>query len=233
MADIVKTICLDFYGLPGSGKSTLSHLVAERLRKSATVSEPSYALDHGCSTFGRIIGKLYAVIKLLIKEPILFWKIINIIKNCGFKIYNKVFYLHLLNICYKIKSLNNSSSDFVVFDQGLWQSAMSLFYRKDNKSYFLNVYDKLQSLVNKNVKFVNVKIMVDIDTAIERMDNRHTNISRVQLLKNEDRIAELKEQNLMIEKIPSISFVVDSGNMDEDGCVNSIILWLNDFMEFS
>ena len=38
---------IEFYGLPGSGKSTLSHIVAERLRSEGyAVEEPSYDIDH-------------------------------------------------------------------------------------------------------------------------------------------------------------------------------------------
>lgn len=223
-------VCLDFYGLPGSGKSTISHLVAEKLRGKAIVVEPSYELDHGCSLIKRLAGKSNAVMVLVLKHPKVFLKIVNIITSCGFKGSDYAFYIHLLNICYKILSLKKIDERILIFDQGLWQSTMSLFYRKDDKADFLNVYDKLQSLVNRNVTIVNIKIMVDIDTAIDRMDNRHTNISRVQLLSDEDRIVELKELSLMIERIPATSFVVDSGKMDEHTCANKIILGLNEFI---
>lgn len=54
-----ETVILDFFGVPGSGKTTKSHEIAESYRrKGKLVVEPSYDLDHCRSSWKRKISKL-------------------------------------------------------------------------------------------------------------------------------------------------------------------------------
>lgn len=227
MENTIKTICLDFYGLPGSGKSTISHLLAEHLGRNHTVLEPSYKFDHTNSKIRRVLGKLLAVFKLMVLYPKSFSQVVCIIKKCGYNIAYRDFYLHLLNTCFKIYVLKRVRYDFVIFDQGLMQAVISLFYRRGNDVSFHNIYNDFCSLVADSVKMVEVYIKVDIDTAIKRMDNRNTNISRVQLLNRTERIVELKKQLLMMNSFENNEYVYDSGCLCIDDCVNDILNNLN------
>ena len=59
MENNIDVYCIDFYGLPGSGKSTISHLLADKLRGEVDVIEPSFHIDHDYSVIERIIKKKY------------------------------------------------------------------------------------------------------------------------------------------------------------------------------
>lgn len=222
MENNIESICLDLYGLPGSGKSTISHMLAEKLHGEINVCEPSYNIDHQKSVICRIYNKSFEVVSLLLLHPCVFISIVTIIRRCGYTPLNHVFYIHLLNICYKIGILITPPKGYIIFDQGLWQSVMSLYYQKKDKSTMVDVYRQLYKLTSKNLYTINIYISVDIETAIKRMDSRHTNISRVQKLNAEERTEELKEQLLMIEKIFNTSLAVDSGRKSINECVGII-----------
>ena len=49
---------VEFWGLPGSGKSYYSHKVADKLRKEGyKIKEPSWMLDHTYGKYHRAIKK--------------------------------------------------------------------------------------------------------------------------------------------------------------------------------
>ncbi len=219
MENRLEVFCLDFYGLPGCGKSTISHLLADKIRCEANVIEPSYHIDHGYSTVGRFIKKSLKAIGLFVFHPRLFVSIAKVIASCGYNCLNKDFYIHLLNIAYKIGVLNAPPKGFVIFDQGLWQSVISLFYRKEDVSSMVSIFNRLNSLISERVQYVSVYIQVDVETAIERMDTRHAAISRVQLLNNDDKTDELKKQLSIMEGLPSPRIIVNSAKNDINGCV--------------
>lgn len=220
-------ICLDFYGLPGSGKSTISHLVAEKLRIKTIVVEPSYHLDHSFKAGGRFIRKCLKTLSLLLRCPRVFFSVNKVIKTCGYNCFCKDFYIHLLNISYKVGVLRNPPKGYVVFDQGLWQSVISLFYRKEDLSLIIYTYDHLRSLANPAIRFVDIYIQVGTGDAIERMDSRNAAISRVQLLSEVERIAELDKLLEIMDGLPSPRIVVDSSHNDVKSCVNYLINNLN------
>lgn len=227
MEDNLKTICLDFYGLPGCGKSTISHLLANELRKDFKVAEPSYEMDHGHSVTGRLIRKSFETFRLLINKPRSFFSLVRLLKDCGFIFHRKDFYIHLLNISYKINSLNNPSAHFVIFDQGLWQSAVSLYYMKERKEDVVEAYKKLLSIVTHSVRYSNMYIQVDINTAIERMDTRKAANSRVQLLDECSRLNELSNLLALMEDLPNPRFIINSAQNDQSSCVDSILKMIN------
>ena len=56
-------VILEFFGMPGSGKSTVSHLLAERLRGNGyTVIEPSWLIDNKKSKVKRLCKKMLLAI---------------------------------------------------------------------------------------------------------------------------------------------------------------------------
>jgi len=223
MENRIDKVCLDFYGLPGCGKSTISHLLANELRKNFIVVEPSYDMDHGHSVVGRLLRKSFETILLLLRYPRSFYSLFSLIKGCGYSCLKKDFYINLLNISYKINSLKKQSAHYIIFDQGLWQSVVSLFYMKENKEDVIVAYNKLLSIVPNSVCYTNIYVQVDTDTAIKRMDNRKAAISRVQLLDEISRMKELQNQLTLMEDLPNPRLIVNSVQNDSSSCVKSIL----------
>jgi deoxyadenosine/deoxycytidine kinase len=63
-------VCVEFLGLPGVGKSTLSHRVAQILiQKGIRVEQISYQLSHRHSRSKRVVIKLYYVICEILLHP--------------------------------------------------------------------------------------------------------------------------------------------------------------------
>ena len=126
---------IEFCGLPGTGKSTVSHILAQRLRECGqNVIEPSYDLDHKSSPFVRIARKTfkagsYAIfdldflkvgIKLLKTQPV----------KSSIKLVTNYYYL-------KNFIINSQIDKPLIFDQGLVQSIWSLLYGNESISTFV------------------------------------------------------------------------------------------------
>jgi thymidylate kinase len=63
-------LIVEFIGLPGSGKSTLSHAVARFLRDAGeSVSERSFEIAHEHGTAGRLLAKLRLFCRTLCRNP--------------------------------------------------------------------------------------------------------------------------------------------------------------------
>lgn len=194
MEDSVKTpLFVEFYGLPGSGKSTLSHIVAERLRgEGYTVDEPSYDTDHQHPLPKRlkkiIVGAYwfafhhaqYCCAKIIVQQNGYtgmgaFKQIVNVIKKM--RIYD-----------------SRKASEIVIMDQGVVQAAISLSMYGKVKAH--DNLKRLLSLMPNAAEALRVYIDVDIETAIARMNDRITNDSRVE---------KLKDQNLKVEMLLRIN----------------------------
>lgn len=65
-----RSAVIEFIGLPGVGKSTLSHGVAEILQQRGwRVEQPSYSVDHEMRTWERLLFKLRLVLAEAIFHP--------------------------------------------------------------------------------------------------------------------------------------------------------------------
>ncbi len=82
--DLNKPIIIDFFGLPGCGKSTVSHMLAEELRKQGkVVSEPSYDTDHKLSQVKRKTNKIISFSTYAVSHPVKTWKLYGTIRKAG------------------------------------------------------------------------------------------------------------------------------------------------------
>ena len=110
---------VDFFGLPGSGKSVLSHLVAEQLKKVGyTVNEVSYNMDHYHGKKIRTLLKVKYTILLLVYYPQIFFHLFITIIRKRQSLLSVNFYSYLFNIGYKVYEVkHNETADIIIFDE--------------------------------------------------------------------------------------------------------------------
>ena len=204
---ISPQVCIDFYGLPGSGKSTISHIVAEKLRnKGWDIKEVSYEMDHSNSSSYRIIKKFSYTIFFLISRPIVFFKLVKTIADNGGDIFRNI-----VNLSYKVVNLG-SNKQIVLFDEGFCQAVLSISLGSPN--YDKDIYAKLSKAIKNNREVINVYLNTDYHTAIQRIFYRQDGLSRVEKLSEEDMKNLLKYQAVICDMLPSSIVLNDSENID-------------------
>ena len=197
-----RPLFFEFFGLPGCGKSTVSHAIAMLLRENGySVKEPSYRIDHQ-----------KRIIKRLLKFAIVCWwylfhhkeycSIRNIVRLNDYMGLEEL--LQISNIIQKVRIYNNKvNSHIFIWDQGLVQAAISLSI-KGAVSAGEN-YNNLKLLIRRDVMMVPIYMPVAIDVALKRMSERPTNDSRVEeLVVHEQKVALLKRYQEGIDSIGSL-----------------------------
>lgn len=173
MAD--NLVIIDFFGLPGSGKSNRAHLLAEKLRNNGKwVTEPSYNMDHLNSCLSRKIKKFVAVVKYSLFDIKQSKQIIQLILANG---YNKPLSQYV-NLAYKIMACKKALGkfDYIVFDEGINQSAVSLSV---NSSIKANInFDCLKRIIE--CKIISIFVNATVEDALKRMEVRGEKLSRVE-----------------------------------------------------
>ena len=200
----MEAINIEFYGLPGSGKSTISHELANKLRNQGyNVLEPSYKIDNQNIIIRKII-KIYYYIKMFIFENDKYKKIKKITTKSGYKgieVFRQISNISPKIILYR-KQYKNS---IYIWDEGLVQSAISLsFINKKNIENNKSLY----KMINTNIKKIYIK--AKISDSINRMKYRDKHDSRIEKI-NDDKLKNMENINYCISKIESdISIENDS-----------------------
>lgn len=167
---------LDFYGLPGSGKSTLSHKLYED-RRYKKIIEPSYKLDHNYHWSIRKILKILILFRLLLYRPVVLIKIYKILQNNSLMIYD--FISALLNISYKYYAIfKNLNKEYIIFDQGIIQDSISICYNSPER--LIDNLEALVSILPNDIYLQPIFIDVNVETCMKRMAKRASNDSRVE-----------------------------------------------------
>lgn len=174
---MTKCVHVEFYGLPGSGKSTISHMVAKELRaKGFDVCEPSFNSDHMLHPIVRKIFKLYKTILFSLRYPRLVKEIYELLCQ-GKKIELLCFLKHFLNIAPKFICYLDSQRKIYIWDEGLVQSSIAATL--DNHTNTDVVANELIS-ISGDKKIIKVYTKIDIDTALKRLEGRVKHDSRVE-----------------------------------------------------
>ncbi len=168
--------CYDFFGMPGSGKSTVSHAFAEALReKGEVVVEPSFNLDRMSGLKRQILKIIFACL-YSIQNPSHIGKIqklININGYCG--IHEKI--SQYVNLAIRLRDVNKSikHNSVTILDQGIYQASISLSQKHgtDVKKN-LNEIKKMLS-----VEITPIYVDVCMEIVIQRLTERNTFLSRI------------------------------------------------------
>lgn len=184
-------IILDYYGIPGSGKTTKSHEKANDCRKKGmTIVEPSYDLDHRHNVMARKLYKLLMTAHIFFSHHNTFSKIQKIVKENGYKsFYDQL--RHIANIASKLFVIDKyrQTTDCLIFDEGLAQAAISLSVNshisaEDNLKHILVLIDNAPE-----IHWVRVKVSIEI--ALQRIMKRDTRDTRIEAMKTQQEKEEL------------------------------------------
>lgn len=208
-----NTIFLEFYGLPGSGKSTISHLVAEELRKQGKkVIEPTYDSDHRYSSSIRKWIKLIKLIRYGVFNPRKYNKLSKLIRANGYGGTDVL--SQAVNIAPKLWEYEHARTEYVVFDEGLTQSAISLVKNKGNSSE--NERKLYELCKHRKVKKIYIKVFPE--TALSRMAGRQKHDSRIEEIRDDaERYSKLREIERLCESI-STNIIVDDETKEISVC---------------
>lgn len=175
-----KSLHIEFYGLPGCGKSTVSHIIAERLRKDGyEIFEPTYEMDHNLNPMMRKLRKLWKTVKYLIFNKESYLALKKIITKCEYKSQREI-WKQLVNIIPKIIDYNQNTAGVYIWDEGLIQSCISLTINSN-----IDIYDIISEILPSSESIFKIYLKTDKETALLRMQNRETNDSRIEKERNE------------------------------------------------
>ena len=176
MAD--HLICIDLFGIPGSGKSLLSHHVAGFLRaRGYRVEEPSYRLDHDLPKLRRLFAKWRCTRQLFRKEPAMKQALLRLVSDCGYR--GKEGWKQLLNVGYKLFLLHHATSQVLIFDEGILQSSISLSFKGALPE--TEIFSRLSSLAGP-YPCIPVRLACPVPLALQNLAGRATHDSRVEQL---------------------------------------------------
>ena len=170
---------VEFMGLPGSGKSYLSHKVAEVLRAEGfEIVEPSWKLDHEYWKLSRVVRKMWM--------GCLFWifqfgksvRLTNTVNTCGLQKDDEKRITR--NLLYKAYLLTFHKKGILFFDEGIAQMAVSMAV--DSGMRAQKIYDDLMDILSFNQKNLVVKIDCDVETALLNMELRKSRDSKADRL---------------------------------------------------
>ena len=170
---------IEFFGLPGSGKSTLSRLAADRLRaRGIIVDEITYDLDHGQPRLGRRLAKFAHSIRYAVMSPRrAFSDLIRIAAtrqarptDLGKSIFNWMFIASLA-------SRKRSATRITILDQGVAQALWSIGFAAQREDWL----DLLLAETHGAALMPDLVIQVraDIQTIGGRLATRERAVSRM------------------------------------------------------
>lgn len=209
-----KLILLEFNGIPGSGKTTLSNRIITNMK------DMNYAIE----SYHRVIKKptrknlrhltwyLFSIKPSSYKMG--YYAVMYLLTN---KIFNHENWLRVISLIilfdlYQKKSLEDND-EVIVVDQGIIQQIISMLYKSEliADKYIKKIikYTKEKDL---GLNIINVDL--DIKASFERLNQRKGNVSRIQTLSNEMAILTLNTQQNNLYKIREIINEIDLESID-------------------
>ncbi|MDX8363746.1 AAA family ATPase [Cytobacillus sp. Hm23] len=172
-------IMVEFIGIPGVGKTTLSHMLAKSLSvKGFHVNEPTYKINSKKEFFKKITKLLY-IMKILITAPNICIYAIQIILKTHQKSYKDFIKTasNLLFVIAIIKS-NSTKKGIHILDQGFFQALWSIEYSAHHLIKPLDLKQLLEMVHSKPLLIIDLH--VKHTEVLKRLHQRKTDYSRIE-----------------------------------------------------
>lgn len=225
MGNNLNTINIEFFGLPGSGKSTVSHEMAKKIADTGyQVTEPTYILGHSRNPLSRVMHKFLASIVFSIKHPILTKETRKLVIENEYSGIEKI--KQLVNLLNKISIYKKNAKKITIWDEGIAQASISLSINSSIKP--VDNYKKIKNIADDKAIIYLVYISTNKQTSFKRMNERQTNDSRVEKAGKEESIALMNNfydcvNNMAIIADYTINNNKDISNIKYDTIIASII----------
>ena len=179
---------MEFYGLPGSGKSTTAKIVAEGLRqKGYDVKEPSAEID-GYAAFRRVMTKAVRAVVFYLTHPDILCEAKMLVHRNGYARFGV--WPQMVNIAQKLLAYHGNVGPCVyVWDEGIVQAAISLsvggtVVSSDNEQWF-------RTHIPNGPIVIKIYLETPLEIVGKRLENRNDGQSRVEREQDETKKAEL------------------------------------------
>ncbi|UCE86394.1 MAG: AAA family ATPase [Deltaproteobacteria bacterium] len=172
----------EFVGLPGCGKSAVSHAVAERLRgEHLQVSERSFELAHRMGATRRRLAKLRLAGRVGLKRPRAALSLMREIARCGQQSWLEGIAktLDLLAICGLVTELARRPGIHIL-DQGFFSGLWSIGFRASSDLALARLVEIGVTCCGRSPADLVIALEVEPATAARRLRNRPGAASRLQ-----------------------------------------------------
>ena len=220
MENNIGVLHIEFFGLPGSGKSTISHELSICLReKGYKVEEPSYIIDNRSNKIVRYSKKIFYAVKLLIINHKQYFLLKKLLKKNGYVGLNNT--KQLFNIAYKkYMYLHPKKHRIYVWDQGILQSSISLSTYSN-----VNVIDNCNSLTH-DCNMESIYITTSKEEIYRRLESREKHGSSLEKTLGVEQEKLFKTIDSCCKRLKTKkTIMVENNNIDNS--VKSIINKLN------
>lgn len=193
-------MAVDFFGLPGSGKTTIAHRLARVLEANGyEVQETIYRVNNESNSMRRIGVKMWAALCFSITHYSYMHDLFALLGKGSFLTVSEAI-KQWVNVCFVITNINKGQpQDINIADQGIAQAALSLTYRCENADV-VKIVTKLKEQVRMPIRHVYIRI--NTEKVLERLEIRRGNKARVDIEKSKDRkIMQLQEMQTRCNEI--------------------------------
>ena len=180
-----KTLHLEFYGMTACGKSTVSHILAGKLRQDGfSVAEPNYDIVYGIGSLSRRLLKAKRTVGYSMRYPARTAEVKRIVEANGYKNIKQSL-PQIVNIIQKlyIYTSKNTDTDICIWDQGIIQAAISLSVTGCISS--AENEKRIIELLPGDTYIKKIYLTEDLPVIKERLNKRETNNSRIEKIKDE------------------------------------------------
>lgn len=228
-----RVVFLEFNGIPGSGKTTLSDRVIENMKGVSYTVESYHQLIEKPTrnNLKRLVRYLFSI--KLSSFKIGYLALMYLITNKKLNHENglRVISLIVLFDFYQKKSLANDE-EVILVDQGMVQQMVSMLFESEliAEKYVKKLIRYTQK---KDMGIIIVNIDLDINESFERLTKREGNISRIQKLKKDTAMHTLIMQQNNFNKIRKIIRELDleSITVNTQGSIETNVLLLENYIK--